>query len=67
MPDPTTPADTPDTDDAMPQGAALVRAENELDALAPGPTGQVHFAPEGDSAQAIDEPIHDMLGRRDGP
>lgn len=67
MPDPITPADLPDTDDAMPQGEALVRAEAELDALAPGPTETLHFAPDTDAEQSINEPIHDLLGRRDGP
>ncbi len=67
MPDPTVPADTPETDDAMPQGAALARAEDELDHLAPGPADTPHFAPGGDAEQSINEPMHDMLGRRDGP
>lgn len=67
MPDPITPADAPDTDDAMPQGETRDRAEEELDNLAPGPADTLHFAPETDAAQSIDEPIHDMLGRRDGP
>ncbi len=52
---------------AMPQGAARAQAEDELDALQPGPADQPHFAPQADPAQVIDEPIHDMLGRRDAP
>ncbi len=67
MPDPITPADTPDPDDAMPRGEALARAEDELDALAPGPAELLHFAPDADAAQSIDEPMHDLLGRRDAP
>lgn len=67
MPDPTFPADTPAEDDAMPQGKARTRAEDELDALQPGPADLPHFAPQGDAEQQIDEPMHDMLGRRDGP
>jgi len=67
MPDPMIPADMPETDDAMPQGEALARAEDELDALAPGPADTLHFDPDTSSTQSIDEPVHDLLGRRDGP
>jgi len=67
MPDPISPADQPDTDDAMPQGEARARAEDELDALAPGPSETPHFGEDTDAAQPIDESIHDFLGRRDGP
>lgn len=67
MPDPQTSRDLPADNDAMPKGDALVRAEAELDAVEPGSTAQPHFAPDTDPAQSIDEPVHDMLGRRDGP
>lgn len=67
MPDPITPNDTLTTDDAMPQGAARERAEAELDNLEPGPTETLHFGTEADAEQSIDEPMHDLLGRRDGP
>lgn len=67
MPDPIVPANPTDTDNDMPQGEALDRAEAELDALGPGPTDTPHFAPADDPEQPINETVHDLLGRRDGP
>lgn len=65
-PTPNTPAADETVEDAMPQGEARIRAEEELASIPPDTDVHPHFAPEGDPEQSIDEPMHDFIGRSDG-
>ncbi len=59
--------DEPLSEDAMPQGEARERAEEELDALAPGPRDPLHFGQEGVTTDVGEDPISDFTGRGNGP